>query len=145
MTNEQKMQICRMRQKNQSYVSIASALGVTVSMVKGYCHRNGLEGMRAGRHTSSDADEVVICPECGKEIIQRNGIKKLRFCSSACRQAWWNRHPEKVNRKAVYTFVCRYCGQSFSAYGNAYRKYCSHACYIANRYQEVQTNGSLHV
>lgn len=58
-----------------------------------------------------------------------------KFCSDNCRTAWWNAHPEKVNRRAVYHFTCAHCGKPFTAYGNAKRKYCSHACYIADRYK----------
>ena len=25
--------------------------------------------------------------------------------------AWWNAHPEKVNRKAYYKLVCKNCGE----------------------------------
>ncbi len=55
--------------------------------------------------------------------------------SDKCRTVWWNSHPEAVNRKAVYSFTCAHCGKPFTAYGNAGRKYCSHACYIADRYK----------
>jgi hypothetical protein len=42
---------------------------------------------------------------------------------------WWREHPENLNRKAVYHFVCGYCDVAFDSYGNNRRKYCSHACY----------------
>ena len=60
--------------------------------------------------------------------------KKKKFCSDACRMSWWNKNLDKVNRKAVYEFICPHCQQPFTAYGNAGRKYCSHACYIADRF-----------
>ena len=100
MTNEQKAMIRKLRQQNNSYVSIAGVLGVSVSAVKGYCQRNGLSGKRA--NAESSPDDLSVCLGCGKPIAQRDGIKRIKFCSPGCRQAWWNAHPEKVNRKAVF-------------------------------------------
>jgi hypothetical protein len=48
--------------------------------------------------------------------------------------AWWKEHPERLNRKAVYGLVCAGCGKPFESYGNRYRKYCSHDCYIKDRF-----------
>lgn len=90
-------------------------------------------GLRAAAQKEPEAT-VTTCKACGKPIVQRAGIKELKFCSGTCRQSWWNSHPEMVNRKAVYEFTCACCGKPFSAYGNAHRKYCSHACYIEGRY-----------
>lgn len=133
MTNEQKAVIRRLRQQNNSYVSIANTLGVSVSAVKGYCQRNGLTGLRATAESTPDAPSV--CLGCGKPITQREGIKRVKFCCPSCRQAWWNSHPEKVNRKAIYSFTCACCGKPFTAYGNRGRKYCSHECYITDRFK----------
>jgi hypothetical protein len=133
MTNEQKAVIRRLRQQNNSYVSIANTLGVSVSAVKGYCQRNGLTGLRAA--AESTPDDPSVCLGCGKPITQREGIKRVKFCCPSCRQAWWNSHPEKVNRKAIYSFTCACCGKPFTAYGNRGRKYCSHECYITDRFK----------
>ena len=76
MTNEQKAVIRRLRQQNNSYVSIANTLGVSVSAVKGYCQRNGLTGLRAAAETTPD--EPSVCLGCGKPITQREGIKLVK-------------------------------------------------------------------
>ncbi|RXM53885.1 RNA polymerase subunit sigma-70, partial [Clostridium tetani] len=34
-----------------------------------------------------------------------------------------------------------YCGKEFSAYGNKNRKYCSHNCYIRDRFWRDEENG----
>jgi hypothetical protein len=68
-------------------------------------------------------DDPSVCLGCGKPITQREGIKRVKFCCPSCRQAWWNSHPEKVNRKAIYSFTCACCGKPFTAYGNRGRKY----------------------
>lgn len=128
MTAEQKAQIEKMRRDNCGYASIAKALGMSLGSVKSYCQRNGLAGNR------SVAEDSGRCKNCGKHIDQIPGKKHIKFCSSDCRQTWWNTHQHEVHRKAVYTFICVHCGQPFSAYGNKGRKYCSHACYVADRF-----------
>ncbi|MBQ9300995.1 MAG: helix-turn-helix domain-containing protein [Clostridia bacterium] len=135
MNDTQKAVIIKLRNENQSYTAIAGTLGVSVSAVKGYCQRNGLAGNRTIGVKQEDPPALpAVCLCCGKSLIQREGIKPVKFCSSSCRQSWWNAHPEKVNRKAIYSFNCTNCGKTFSAYGNKNRKYCSHACYIQDRY-----------
>ena len=133
MTDEQKKSVRKLRAENQSYVTIARELGVSVSAVKAFCQRNGLTGFRAVTIKETEP-EVSTCKCCGKALTQKAGIKEIKFCSGTCRQTWWNSHPEKVNRKAVYSFTCACCGKPFTAYGNANRKYCCHACYIESRY-----------
>ena len=66
--------------------------------------------------------------------ISDNTVRK--FCSDACRTAWWNSHPDCVDRKAVYAYTCAHCGKPFTAYGNKERKYCSRNCYISDRFGE---------
>lgn len=38
------------------------------------------------------------------------------------------------HENAIYTYVCAVCGKQFEAYGNNHRKYCSHKCYINDRF-----------
>jgi len=134
MNDTQKAVIAKLRSENQSYVAIAGTLGVSVSAVKGYCQRNGLAGNRTVKIRESVPDLPSVCMGCGKPLVQHAGRKPVKFCSPMCRQSWWNAHPEKVNRKAVYSFTCACCGKAFTAYGNRNRKYCSHDCYIQDRY-----------
>ncbi len=126
MTTEQKEHIKELRYANCGYATIAKSLGLSVSSVKAYCQRNNLAGNRS--------DDVNRCKRCGKPIQQIAGRKHIKFCSPICRQAWWNTHQHEVKKKAVYLYTCAHCGNSFSAYGNKQRKYCSHACYIAARF-----------
>lgn len=111
----------KLRQNGYSYKEIADALKISINTVKSFCRRNDLSG--------TSTNKTYICINCGKEL---NANK--RFCSSTCRQAWWNKNLDKVNRKAYYSFTCSYCHKPFNAYGNKNRKYCSHECYIKDRF-----------
>lgn len=122
MTDEQKRKIDDLRQQGLGYMKIGQVMGISDNTVRSYCRRSRLPS------------NVVICPQCGRPVKRRSGRKPRRFCSDSCRTAWWNSHLDQVERKAVYQFVCANCEKEFSAYGNTYRKYCSHACYIAHRF-----------
>lgn len=78
--------------------------------------------------------KVGYCQCCGIEVIQNPKRKQKKFCSDKCRNMWWNSHLELVDKKAIYEFKCKYCGEAFKVYGNENRKYCSRECYIAGRF-----------
>ena len=129
MTEKQKEKITRFRRMGRSYAFVGNELGISKDTVKSFCRRNSL----------ASADISVIdgtdrCRECGRKIEQRPKKKKQIFCCKACREKWWAQHPEQVRRRAVYEFTCANCGKPFTAYGNRRRKYCSHECYIADRF-----------
>lgn len=128
MTDEQKQQIIALRRDGAGYGSIASQLGISINTVKSFCRRHSL--------AAPPTDH--LCEQCGRPIIQNPGRKRKRFCSDACRNKWWNSHLDLVKRNAVYTFTCLACGKKFTVYGNSHRKFCSHACYIAYRFEGVR-------
>jgi len=66
--------------------------------------------------------------------MQTEGRKEKKFCSDRCRNKWWNSHLSEVKRKAMYEYTCPNCKKTFMAYGNRNRKYCSHECYINDRF-----------
>lgn len=134
MTNQQKEQITALRSQGYGYATIAKAVGLKKDTVVAFCRKMGLTGTKAADNSRIELD-AGFCPQCGALLTQTPGRKRVKFCSDNCRTAWWNAHPEKVNRRAVYHFTCAHCGKPFTAYGNAKRKYCSHACYIADRYK----------
>jgi len=139
MTTFQKERVAELRSRGESYAKIAAAIGLSENTVKSFCQRNKLGGKQSfdgnpSEKTTYDSTEGTYCRQCGKALVQQPGKKKLLFCSKDCRAAWWASHPDSLNRKAVYKFVCPRCGASFTAYGNSRRKYCSHACYIAARF-----------
>ena len=127
MTDIQRMQIKELRLAGYGYKKIAQALSLSVDTVKSFCRKNNLAGVMADNNSTS-ADGKTFCKQCGKELVQKPNQKTLLFCSSTCRQAWWNAHPEMVNKRAVYSYRCYHCGKDFTAYGNSHRKYCPHSC-----------------
>jgi len=127
MTTIEKEKIRYFRGEGLGYKTIAGRLELSVDAVKGYCKRNGLNGV-ASKKTGD------LCRHCEKSIEQITGRKPKKFCSAACRQTWWNTHAYIVGKKAYYEITCAYCGQPFLSYGNKERKYCGHPCYIQARF-----------
>ena len=138
MTNEQRAAIAEYRKNGYGYKKISQLTGICESTVKTYCQRNGLGG-KAREAMPEAAQEITekTCLCCGKTVIQHPGRKEKKFCSDSCRNKWWNSHLHLAKRKAMYDFICPTCGRSFSAYGNRNRKYCSHECYIEDRFGGV--------
>lgn len=132
MTEEQKQQIIRFRNEGCGYTMVADKLGISRDTVKSFCRRNGLNGKAVQTNITETGS---VCRECGKALFQEAGKKQRVFCSDECRTAWWRTHPEQIKQRAVYSFTCACCTQTFTAYGNSKRKYCSHECYIRNRFK----------
>lgn len=132
MTKEQKNMIIECRNNGLGYGAVAKKSGLTKDAVAAFCRRNGLTGNMAGKAPEEPGSR---CKECGGVLVQAEGRKTRVFCSAACRKKWWKEHPEMLHKKAVYTHICAGCGREFTAYGNSGRKYCSHACYIKDRFQ----------
>lgn len=137
MTNEQKAMVYELRSQGLSYRKIASATGVNLETVKSHCRRQ-----RVGSNAAIDSAEMEVipvakdrCKNCGAEIWQMPKRKKKLFCCDKCRNQWWNKHLDSVNRKAYYKMVCQNCGKTFIMYGDSRRKYCCHECYIEERFR----------
>lgn len=131
MTEGQKNSIIKCRNSGLGYGATAKETGLTKDAVAAFCRRNGLTGNRA---EPAPQETGSRCKECGAALQQAEGMKKRVFCCAECRKKWWKEHPEKLNKKAVYTYTCAGCGREFTAYGNSGRKYCSHGCYISDRF-----------
>ena len=133
MDGFQKEQIRNLRGEGLSYAEIARQVNVSRDAVISFCRRNGLQEIKKTMPVVN-TDAADVCRECGKPLVQVDGMKRRVFCSKECRVKWWKEHPERLNQKAVYQYTCPHCGKPFSAYGNSRRKYCSHACYISDRF-----------
>ena len=117
-------EILQYREQGLGYKRIAALTGYSLNTVKSVCRRN-------------PNGEEKLCPQCGAKLVRTPHYREKRFCSDVCRMAWWNSHPEAVDRKAVYHFICAHCGQPFDSYGNDHRKYCSRTCYAEARRKGV--------
>lgn len=135
MTEGQKKEIKRLRESGAGYTAIAGKMGIPKETVRSFCRRNGLAGGAAKGRPEEGLAQDGVCRECGKPLQQKAGVKRRAFCSRECREKWWHSHPGEVRQRAVYSFTCSGCGQPFTAYGNAGRKYCSHECYIRTRFK----------
>ncbi len=140
MTNEEKKLIDGLRAEGLGYRKIAVRIGISENTVKSYLRKVETSETKdiTPAPTAGDSGEPHSCLYCGKPVVQNPGRKQKKFCSDACRNQWWNNHQDLVRRNAVYHFTCPACGKDFSAYGNAHRKYCSHACYIDHRFGGAQ-------
>ena len=137
MTLFQKEQVRRMRSEGKSYSTIASCLGISENTIKSFSQRNNLGGMNATLKVDQvdiDKDAFDFCKNCGMSIEQQPGRKPRKFCSDECRITWWKSHLDQVSQKAIYHLECVGCKKPFDTYGNKNRKYCTHACYIKDRF-----------
>ena len=134
MTVEEKARIAELRGAGVGYLKISQTLGVNLNTVKTFCRRNHLAGKPIETPARDYGVQQKTCQYCGRAVTQYPGRKEKKFCSDACRSKWWNAHLGESRRKAMYEYICPHCGRRFSAYGNRNRKYCSHGCYIAERF-----------
>lgn len=125
MKKEIRDKIIELKNSGMGYKAIAKELSLTPSAVRCVCNSK-----------YNDPDAFGTCKWCGIRIKMHPGKKKRQFCSDKCRMQWWAAHKENVNRKAYYSFRCPCCGNEFTAYGKSDRVYCSHICYINNRFKK---------
>ena len=100
MTNQQKEQITTLRSQGYGYATIAKAVGLKKDTVVAFCRKMGMTGTKAADNRRIELD-AGFCLQCGALLTQTPGRKRVKFCSDNCRTAWWNAHPEKVNRRAI--------------------------------------------
>ena len=139
MNNIEREQIIALRAAGQSYARIAEALELSVNSVKSFCRRNALSsgvGKPVAQIESETTQNAASCEQCGCPVRQTPARKHKRFCSNACRTAWWNAHRTQVRRKTMRTFCCARCGMQFSRYGVTRRSFCSRSCASAARKKE---------
>lgn len=131
MTEDQKIIIRNLRKRGLGYKKISEEMGISVSTIKSFCKRNEIGECPLPKPMN---ENERLCLYCRGILIQPIGRKEKKFCSDKCRNKWWNSHLDQVKRKAIYHYECPYCKRKFEVYGNAKRKYCCHACYVADRF-----------
>ncbi len=136
MTNNERNEITRLRKAGMSINEIADELDLSRNTVKSFCRRNNMT-VRSEKKPEiilPKNGEKEFCLYCGKPLVQTPGRRQKKFCNDRCRNHYWNIHLRDVKRKAMYEYTCPACGNTFYAYGNRNRKYCSHECYIKGRF-----------
>ena len=136
MNDMKKSQIINMRAEGLGYRVIPKELNISENTIKSFCRRNNLAKSETVVPATipNCSSEKVYCKNCGKAVPQNDKRKKKQFCSDKCRMTWWNSHREEVHHKNITTKVCPGCHRKFQVYGKVDRKYCSHACYITDRF-----------
>ena len=122
MTKEEKERVIKLRKRGLGARKISQATGISENTVKSFIKRSGIEPEKIPEN---------CCPVCGKPLVMTKGKREKKFCSDACRSNWWNHHPA-VKQGAKRQYECLMCGEKFFSY--AARKYCSHECYIRDRF-----------
>lgn len=145
MTEVQARQIREMRFKGMGYRTIASATGLSRDSVRNYCKANGISGFgqAAKFNLQENINQGNACMFCGMVMEQSARGRHKKFCSDACRRQWWKNHQDEIDKKdtAIYKCTCARCGKEFESYGNKNRKYCSHRCYIKDRFYKEENDG----
>ena len=122
------------RSDGQSMGQISKNTGIPVSTVKSYFRRHRPE------EKTKKAAPAEFCQQCGQGIKNQGRGKPKRFCSDKCRRAWWKANRELSGSQATLKLKCIYCGKTFGSYESRNRKYCSHDCFISDRFRKEKEN-----
>ncbi len=127
MNEIQKNKLITLKKQGRSYREIASALSISESTIKSFFRRQRLKLRKI--HTE--------CKNCGVTLEKSSKSNFKKFCSDLCRYKWWRKNTEN-NRKYLKTNICKNCNKKFGSYDNKDKKYCSHECYIENRFKKTE-------
>ena len=120
MNEQEREAIALRRERGEPINKIAKALGLNYNTVKSFCQRQNI---------SIQNDDAGVCENCGKTLPIYQGGRRRRFCSDKCRHSFWSKWEKSYQKE----HICPTCGVTFKARSN--RKYCSHACYIKDRFR----------
>ena len=138
MNEYQKKKICELRIMGLGYRAIANELELSRDVVRNFCKKNKLNGYLSNmdKNIRKTVFDNALCLNCRTPIKQPKRGKARKFCSEECRRKWWKDNAAMGQRKetALYKLTCAFCGIEFESYGNKNRKYCSHECYIKDRF-----------
>ena len=136
----QEEQIRQLRSQGIGYRQIAKQLDLSRDDVRNCCKKYNLNGYKdaVAANMQMMQENGCMCRYCGSFLKQPKTGRKRHFCNDTCRRKWWNDNRDKIRQSAgsIYGFTCKRCGKHFTAYGNPHRQYCSHECYISDRFWE---------
>ncbi len=135
MTDEEKNRVLELRASGKGARAISKVINVPENTIKTFLRRHSFKDVPiVPEPIKYEPKKEPKCKMCKAVVTRFEGKRPRLFCSDHCRMQWWKEHPEEVNRKAIYAYECAYCHKAFTAYGNSTRKYCSHECYVNDRY-----------
>ena len=133
MTDAQKEQVRYLRCEGLGYGAIATRLGISRIRSRAF----------AAATTSPEwlpKEPVVVCRNCGRPLPQYPKRKQRKFAPRLAAAHGGSCTRSLSIKPPSIRPPCAHCGQEFQSYGNRKRKYCSHACYIAARFQKGGTH-----
>lgn len=138
MTSYQEIKVKELRMKGMGYKAIAQALDLDRDQVRYHCKKIGLTGTKEELAEKIEEEKLhgETCLYCGDLLYRSKYAPGKKFCCEDCRRKWWKEHPEKKKKsaKASYVKQCEECGRTFISYGCKTRRFCSHDCYVHNRF-----------
>ena len=83
MTDEQALQIRKLRAQGMGYRAIASTVNLSRDIVRNYCRSKGIGGFRAEYEMNlrERMNDGRACAFCGAELEQPSTGRPRRFCS----------------------------------------------------------------
>ncbi len=105
MTEKEKRAILDMRAAGKQYREISAELGIEVSALKVFVHRQ--------KHNNARR-----CEQC-KKVLPKDARKARRFCSHKCHNDWRNSHQGVLQGERLTAYVCAICGKEFTSYKKA--------------------------
>ena len=78
MTNQEKIQILKLKEQGLGYKAIAIKLNISRNTVASVIRRN-----------NGTIIEENLCPFCGGQIVQTKGHRQKKFCSDTCIKRYW--------------------------------------------------------
>lgn len=138
MTEQQKLQIRKLRQQGLGYQAIGKTLNLSRDSVRSYCKNHELNGVsvEVQMNTKERIANGDACAFCAGPLEHASTGRPRRFCSDLCRRSYWKLHRAEGQKGSdvTYTMECAYCHRTFESYSNKNRKYCCHQHYVLDRY-----------
>ncbi len=135
MDKRQISEIQGLRKSGMSMGQISKATGIPVSTLKSHFRRH--EMATVGKTKTSPG---ATCAQCGKALKNKGRGKPKRFCCETCRRIWWKENPALSEAASKHQVTCMTCGKTFGSFESRNRKYCSHECFICDRYGKEKGN-----
>lgn len=129
LIEEQKKQILQMAADGVGYRETTKCVLASKQDIIDY--RNELvETGWTPREEDTDAEwKENSCLWCGNEYQTASTGRKRKFCTDQCRRKYYMLYPVTPRSSTQ----CAYCGKVFEMI-NSKQKFCSHECYIKNRF-----------